>query len=444
MLPAHLPQDIIDSIIEQFSPQNDTPTLQQCALISRSCLSPARKKLFSEIVLEINALHAPKRCQRLYQVISDHPNVLSYIKKLEISNSPWPLWVEQNAADFPILPRLLEMLVDHGDLRELVVNRYECGPRGLPPSLSQVLLKLVKMPTLHTIEFEFWDTCDIPLDDIVLSPQLKNLRLVGKATPRNPDCIALHIPPPSLPRQLKTLKIGGWDFKNIVPCLTKPQLSLSFSCIRSLTLFSSSVEIINAAVQVMEHASSTIECLSWEYPGGGSGNAEMPWYHPMSLGTLTRLRTLIILAEPMMIPECTIRDLLTRSDPRQHQHSRACRRTPCPRSDMLDEALASICDGRSRSIRVTVWAFVEDPASFETELAAAGSEEECRGQRDCIDDGTPELLRKAIFPGPGFKNSIVEYAMPTPPPASRRLDDVVGETLLPVNLTAVLMLTLET
>ncbi|KAF8072299.1 hypothetical protein FPV67DRAFT_1779340 [Lyophyllum atratum] len=391
MLPAHLPQDIIDSIIEQFSPQNDTPTLQQCALISRSCLSPARKKLFSELVLEINAQHAPERCQRLYQVISDHPNVLSYIKKLEISKSPWLPWVEQDAADFPILPRLLEMLVDHGDLRELVVNRYECGPSGLPPCLSQVLLKLVKIPTLHTIEFEFWDTCDIPLDDIVSSPQLKNLRLVGKATPRNPDCIAIHIPPPSSPRQLKTLKIGGWGFKNIVPCLTASQLSLSLSCIRSLTLFNSSVEIINAAVQVMEHASSTIECLSWEYPGGTSRNAEIPWYHPMSLGTLTRLRTLIILAEPMMIPGYTIQDLLTRSGLANistlehvavllaldvgvtgapYRDTDAYFRV----ADILDEAFASICHGRSRSTRVTVWAFVEDPASFETELAAAGSE----------------------------------------------------------------------
>ncbi|KAF8072314.1 hypothetical protein FPV67DRAFT_1484896 [Lyophyllum atratum] len=315
MISAHMPQDIVDSIIDQFSLPTDISTLRQCALVSRSCLRPARKRLFSEISLSHRSMRNGKQCQRLCEVVSDHPNILNYIKKLRIVEAVGSDHGETDYSEH--ISRLLEMFNEHSNLQEMrfLNTRISSGDNHLlPPRLGQAILRLTQVPSLHTFIFFPWCNCNIPLDYISKSPGLKRLGLVDGDTTLRHSKPAVPLPISSPSRQLESLVIGGPASQDLVQYLTAPRSPLSISHIRSLNLYGSQSAMTAAAAHIVQLAKSDLKCLVWEYADWRFGiqlATDLPWHHPLDLRLLTRLRSVILVANHGKEFLITARDIIT-------------------------------------------------------------------------------------------------------------------------------------
>lgn len=91
-----LPHDLVDDIIWEL--RNDFAFLQPCSVISHPFLPPIRRRLFSTVSLE----HPPdvqRPCQRLYDVLSQSPHLITHIRELHDKEVEWILDEET----FPLL-----------------------------------------------------------------------------------------------------------------------------------------------------------------------------------------------------------------------------------------------------------------------------------------------------------------------------------------------------
>ncbi|KAF8072309.1 hypothetical protein FPV67DRAFT_1667734 [Lyophyllum atratum] len=396
MLPAQIPQDVLDSIIDQLSNLEDISTLRQFAVVSRACLSPVRQRLFSAISLAHPTQRNEKQCERLCEVLSDHPNILHYIKKLRVVE------LMKRGEKHETILRLLKMIAEHSDLQELQFSAI--SPRDmrkdehrLPLGLLQGITQLAQTPSLRSIILFPWCHCNFPLDYIVTPPLLKHLGIVGPVTEFiSSDHAEPTLPPPtpSSPRLLESLTIGGSTSRLVVKCLTTPRFPLSISRIRSLTLFKSHNFILGPVAEVVQLASRSLECLVWEFPdcekSGNESTSEIAWYHPINFRLLTNLRTLIIVSLHELGQLNTARDLiggphrisgasrlehlvilLMNGSPTQSGQTAVTDVNEKIETVKLDEALASVCRTATFRGRITVWIFVSRPEDIDTDLHPA-------------------------------------------------------------------------
>jgi len=80
MAPTSVPQDIIETIIDEL--QDDLRTLTTCTLVSHTFRPQSQKHIFSRIALLV---YRNRRIQQINDILSIHPELALYVRHLRIS-----------------------------------------------------------------------------------------------------------------------------------------------------------------------------------------------------------------------------------------------------------------------------------------------------------------------------------------------------------------------
>ena len=246
-----MPFDIIDAILGELNTRGDVETLRNCAVLSRSLLQPARRRLFSTITL----YGGGGSSQRLHALLLKDPRLLTYFRTLEIPDLPW--WPEENPA-----LHLLCLIAEKAVLRSISFDAPRICWAGYFSKLQPVLSQILKSPLLHTVRII--NICiSFPLEYLGMSPRLRHLAFSCQVrSPSDAESLRVTTPPPPLVVEtpLESLHIGQFVPEQLVKYLTT-RCNSGISRLRELSIDSLEPDTMNAASQVLQQAKDTLESL---------------------------------------------------------------------------------------------------------------------------------------------------------------------------------------
>ncbi|KAF9443191.1 hypothetical protein P691DRAFT_680026 [Macrolepiota fuliginosa MF-IS2] len=254
----HLPQELVDSIIEYVG--DDRSTLCSCALVSRSWLHSSRYHLFANISLSphIQGNIPPQQlCAQLYGVLQESPAIVPYIRSLQIFDGGLPphrtaQWISNERT----LPPLLKLLTH---LRQLELSASSaCNViqwKSLPFTLQNAICTLLKLPSLTYLRLHSWTFPNLASIAAVLSScqHLKCLSLSAVAVCEDLDNTHHSEPPDTIPNDefssgsdtantraptpsLEVLTLDYVNFGYLGYWLFAPPSPISFSNLRELRI----------------------------------------------------------------------------------------------------------------------------------------------------------------------------------------------------------------
>ena len=150
-----LPQELIDTILENIDVDVDQWTLRCCSLAHSSLLHSSHRRIFRRIVLYPQLGHyytsgskPTSRCQRLHNLLLKSPHITTFIQELKLYEGQSCMSQNWMGSD-PSLPLVLGMLKD---LARLEFRRLEWSK--LPLAVRQSIQNVLELPTLHFIQME--------------------------------------------------------------------------------------------------------------------------------------------------------------------------------------------------------------------------------------------------------------------------------------------------
>ena len=150
-----LPQELIDTIIENIDVDVNQWTLRCCSLACSSLLHSSRRRIFHRIVLYpqpghyyISGSKPTSRCQRLHNLLLKSPHIATFIQELKLYDGQPGNGRDWMGSD-PSLPLVLGMLKD---LARLELRRLEWGK--LPLAIRQSIQNVLELPSLHFVQME--------------------------------------------------------------------------------------------------------------------------------------------------------------------------------------------------------------------------------------------------------------------------------------------------
>jgi hypothetical protein len=153
---SQLPQELIDTILENLNVDVDQWTLRCCSLACSSLLHSSRRQIFRRIVLVpqsgnyyISSSRPKSCCQRLHNLLLNSPHIATFIQELKLyegQNCKGQAWL----ASDPSLPLVLGMLKD---LKRIEFRRLEWSLK-LPLAVRQSIQDVLELPSLHFVHME--------------------------------------------------------------------------------------------------------------------------------------------------------------------------------------------------------------------------------------------------------------------------------------------------
>ncbi|KAG5640495.1 hypothetical protein DXG03_008324 [Asterophora parasitica] len=296
-----LPLEVLEIILEALS--DDPSTLRQCSIVSKSFLVLSRKVLFSVIQLysrftvgdgsDSEVLAPP--CDRLYDVLRKNPCVAAYVREIHIIGPCW-------AYTSDVLPPLLEMVADCGLLEVFTFRMYgeDMTWQTLPAALKAAFIRVFQLPALRAVQLG--DVCfgSFPLEMFAMPPRLKHIGHFYVYQHEDPQqAIPESAVLPSSEgetRFLDSLEIGGATALPLVDFLVSSACPISVSRLRSLSLHSTGLGLLDAARKIISVAGGSIEMLSWlepSLPWSDDGSPVDHW-DPLNFQALDLVRVMTI------------------------------------------------------------------------------------------------------------------------------------------------------
>lgn len=253
----YLPQELVDQILDHL--HDDSSTLLNCALVSRTWLPTSRMHLFSKIRLLVppsrNSLHeddTPRHgpCQRLHALLTGSPEIIPYIHDLRIHsgspNSPASLDESSWVLTEDTLPPLLLMLTD---LRHFEFTTEVSMPWDiLPITLRQAIDSIFQLDSLTFVRLRSWAFSDLS-NFASLFAQCRNLKGLSLRSVRlgpddidsistlsHPDSeLESSISVPNGPR-LEFLTLDDVDFPHLGDWLLSHRSAIKLTHLRELRI----------------------------------------------------------------------------------------------------------------------------------------------------------------------------------------------------------------
>jgi len=265
-VPASLPQDIVETVIEQISPY-DVETLKRCSIVSRSFLAPSQKQLFSVVYLTKGRVD----CRRLYHLLLSTPHIATYIRELHVivfSDPPHHRGTKKWVYGEETFPRLLQTM--RPGLKSFsLVMKYDSVNWALFPSVLQTaILDLCTSPNLMSIRLISICADQFPIATLGASKHLKRL---GFLSCSHLDCwrvfTPIPLPSPSANEvdkaQLESIELGGYTSRSIIGSLLLPQSLLGVSRLREISIKSETWWVLEGILSANRHIAQSIESLMW-------------------------------------------------------------------------------------------------------------------------------------------------------------------------------------
>ncbi|KAF9474351.1 hypothetical protein BDN70DRAFT_908536 [Pholiota conissans] len=156
MTQSTLPQELIESIIDELGHEDDTEALKQCSLVSRAFVYQSQRYLFRAIDLD-RRLPRKKYYQRFHRLIGTRPHIGEHVRELRLgdngeddfdgSDVSWISSTKTLPHSLQLLPRLESF--------SLTFNSELTPWKSLPADLRSSIGRLFRLPTLHTVALEF-------------------------------------------------------------------------------------------------------------------------------------------------------------------------------------------------------------------------------------------------------------------------------------------------
>jgi len=266
---TRIPISTINAILGELDTNGDVETLRNCALLSRSLLQPARKRLFATITIGREYLG-----KRLHALVLKDPHLLTYFRTLDIAADV--RWYPKNNP----LQDLLHVVADKAALRSISIHAPGICWSRLPPIFQQALSKVLESPSLHTVRII--NICaSFPLENLGMSPRLRHLAFSYKDEIQRGECKDRATPsaesprvttsPPVVEIPLESLQLGRIVPNQLLKYLTT-RCKSDVSQLRELYVDSLEAETVKAASQVLQQSKDTLESLIWINASYESGN----------------------------------------------------------------------------------------------------------------------------------------------------------------------------
>ncbi|GLB45259.1 hypothetical protein LshimejAT787_2100190 [Lyophyllum shimeji] len=245
-----IPEEIIDLFMEEL--HDEVETMKNCALVSRTFLTSARRQLFSTVVLR-----SEDQFLGFSSLIAQNLRISVHVRRLLVSRSSY----------LPMIPQRLQSIIStfsaiRASLREVQVGYTHSVKnhsfRALPIELQDAFLDLFASPNLEIIIIG--DFYDLPFPRLARFTQLRELGIgcQGDAESSTPEAVPL-VPQDCPPWNLHTLRI------NCGVCAAAILHTSRLSSIRSLTVgrqvpVATLCSLLRAVGRSMDH-------LHWTPPG---------------------------------------------------------------------------------------------------------------------------------------------------------------------------------
>ena len=151
-----LPQELIDTILENIDVNVDQWTLHCCSLACSSLLHSSHRRIFRCIVLYPQPGHyytsgskPTSHCQRLHNLLLESPHIATFIQELKLYEGQSSKRQDWMGSD----PSLLLMLGMLQDLARLDLQSLEWGK--LPLAVRQSIQNVLELPSLHFVHMEY-------------------------------------------------------------------------------------------------------------------------------------------------------------------------------------------------------------------------------------------------------------------------------------------------
>jgi hypothetical protein len=144
---SQLPQELIDTILENLDVDVDAWTLRCCSLACSSLLHSSRRQIFRRIVL-LPQSSRKSHCQLLHNLLLNSPHIATFIQELKLyegQDCKDQAWLGSD----PSLPLVLGMLKD---LKRIEFRRLEWSK--LPLAVRQSVQNVLELPSLHFVQME--------------------------------------------------------------------------------------------------------------------------------------------------------------------------------------------------------------------------------------------------------------------------------------------------
>ncbi|KAF8062219.1 hypothetical protein FPV67DRAFT_1507585 [Lyophyllum atratum] len=270
---SHLPQEIVDSIIEEVAkdPWCRRAWLRACCAVSSSFCSAAQKHVFRELEIDLS-LRAETYLKRLHEILTSSPHLALYVEILHLELNPILPNIPSIPSALRQLPRLRRLRVMVGFInftyRELTTWNWA----SLSDELRSNILSLVQVPTLREVSLKH--IRGFPINGLRHCPQLESLELEALHKPHT-EWSTIPIPAPSAPSTqlrcgyLDSLKVCGSDTaKRILNALRDPASSLSLSKLRSYDHSKASADVeLSHCQEIFTMCASSLELLNFGLQG---------------------------------------------------------------------------------------------------------------------------------------------------------------------------------
>lgn len=144
MTPLVIPQDILNSIIDQLT--DDRPTLKTCTLLSRFFRYACQTHLFSDIRLKIDEEH---RNREFIHILTDHPAIALCVQNLNLQLL-YLRWEPPSGSEHEPVVAILPFLLHLQSLQMTYESNYMLVWKG-KGELHDAVLHLFKLPTLSRV-----------------------------------------------------------------------------------------------------------------------------------------------------------------------------------------------------------------------------------------------------------------------------------------------------
>ncbi|KAJ8482465.1 hypothetical protein ONZ45_g14937 [Pleurotus djamor] len=146
-----LPQEIFLAVIEQVE---DAGTLQSCALVSRSCVTPSQRQIFCQVTVSLLST-SPASTTRFNRVLDESPRLATYVRGLQVIQEGAEDTADEQKVLSTVLPRLthLDSLSLNGK-----INLY---PFLFDSALWEALSEVFQSSNTRCIELSGWHFGDL-------------------------------------------------------------------------------------------------------------------------------------------------------------------------------------------------------------------------------------------------------------------------------------------
>jgi hypothetical protein len=262
-LQPQLPQEIIDSIVNEF--HGDITTLRQCALASKTFVRPSQGCLFHSIHLD-RIPRARMHCQRLHQTLTESPHLAPFIRELYVMDGPFPNYSYSNVEGVEVLKtkhwidveiKFLLLFPMLPNLRFLSLSSYkDLDWNTLSEDFEGALVRVLgSVPKLKLSVIK-----NFPL------AHFKNFYLLKNLTLHNFRVDSHRFMPTIAAPRKGHLEFFEFEFNDgmeqVIQELLHPTSSLTISQLRHLSIPGISPEMLVTSSKVIEASSHSLEALS--------------------------------------------------------------------------------------------------------------------------------------------------------------------------------------